>query len=119
FVASAIGLVPAGADPSQSLVIPDTVEGMVAEVSARNRQLEALIDRGAFAEVYVPAFQAKDLAIAIDQHLAQLPSAQQQRLEPILKRLVRSAWMLDAFGDLGNRQQIVEAYAGFRSAVVE
>jgi len=106
-------------DPGQLMVIPDTVEVMVAELSVRNRQLRELIDRGALSEVYVPAFQAKALAIAIERHSAQLTPELRQRIEPSLQRLVRTAWLLDAFGDLGNRQQITAAYAGFESAVAE
>jgi hypothetical protein len=29
---------------------------------------------------------------------------------------VRYAWLLDSFGDLGNRQQVEEAYAAFARA---
>jgi hypothetical protein len=32
---------------------------------------------------------------------------------------VRTAWLLDAFGDVGNRQQIVDAYVIFGAAVDE
>ena len=32
---------------------------------------------------------------------------------PAIKRLVRSAWLLDAFGDIGNKQQISDAYTQF------
>jgi hypothetical protein len=30
---------------------------------------------------------------------------------------VRTAWLLDAYGDLGNRQQITDAYEIFKAAV--
>ena len=36
--------------------------------------------------------------------------------EPAIAQLVRTAWLLDAFGDLGNKQQIVDAYAQVRRA---
>ena len=36
--------------------------------------------------------------------------------EPAIARLVRSAYLLDAFGDIGNKQQISEAYAKFVEA---
>jgi hypothetical protein len=32
---------------------------------------------------------------------------------------VRSAYLLDAFGDIGNRQQIGEAYSMFTAAVTD
>ena len=36
-------------------------------------RFETFIDRGSFASIYVPAFQAKDLALALDEHKRQLP----------------------------------------------
>ena len=40
--------------------------------SARQKQVGELIARGDFAAVWVPAFQAKDIAIALEPHLAHL-----------------------------------------------
>ena len=68
----------------------------------------AIIDRGSFASIYVPAFQAKDLALALDAHKDELPADRRKVAEPAIAKLVRSAYLLDAFGDIGNKQQIVE-----------
>ena len=105
------GLVP--------LPIPETVPEMLAQLKTRNEQIKAFIDRGAFAAVYVPAFQAKDVALALDGKKADLSVEKQRALSPAVNRLIRSAYLLDAFGDLGNKQQIVEAYARFSGAVQE
>ena len=101
------------------MAIPDTVEEMLTELKARNDQIGGLIQRGAFAEVWVPALQAKDLALALDAHSGQWPPERRKTAEPAIKRLVRTAWLLDALGDLGNRQQLTEAYARFAAAVAE
>ena len=69
-----------------------------------------------FAAVYVPAFQAKDLALALDEHKKELSPEQLKIAEPAITRLVRSAYLLDAFGDIGNKQQIAEAYSKFVEA---
>jgi Heavy metal binding domain len=103
------GLVP--------LPIPDTVPEMVTQLSQRTQQIKRFIDQGAFASVYVPAFQAKDLALALDERKKDLPAEHLKIVEPAIKRLVRSAWLLDAFGDLGNKEQITAAYAQFAAAV--
>ena len=58
----------------------------------------------------MPAFQAKDLALALDEHMRELPAERRKVAEPAITKLVRSAWLLDAFGDIGNKQQISEAY---------
>jgi heavy metal-binding protein len=97
--------------------VPETVPEMLAQLRTRNDQIKALIDRGQFASVYVPAFQAKDVALALDSHTNDLPAERRRIVEPAVGRLVRTAYLLDAFGDLGNKQQIVEAYARFAEAV--
>jgi hypothetical protein len=99
------------------VVIPDSIEAMVREVSARNQKIRDLIDKGSFAEIYLPAFEAKELALAIDEHSGQLLPEKRQDADAAIRQLVRAAWLLDAFGDIGNRQQIVDTYASFGSAV--
>jgi len=106
-----------GVDPALvPLPIPDTVPEMLAQLRARTDQIRTFIDKGSFASIYVPAFQAKDLALALDAHKTDLPAEKRKIAEPAIAKLVRSAYMLDAFGDLGNKQQITEAYAIFLAA---
>ena len=108
------------ADQSQIAVpIPETVEEMVAQLKIHTAQIGELIDSGAFLEVWVPAFRAKDLALALEAHSGQMPAGTRQKAAPAIKRLVQTAWLLDGFGDLGNREQISDAYARFTSAVAE
>ena len=104
---------------NRRLPIPGSIEQMVAQLSTTNRQIKSLIDGGAFADIWVSAFQAKDLALAVGAQRAQLPAEKRRILEPAITRLLRAAWLLDAVGDLGNRDQITRAYADFRSAVSE
>jgi hypothetical protein len=109
--------VSAGVDPALvPLPIPDTVPEMLAQLRARTDQIRSFIDKGSFASIYVPAFQAKDLALALDTHKDNLPAEKRKVAEPAIAKLVRVAYMLDAFGDLGNKQQIAEAYAKFIEA---
>jgi hypothetical protein len=108
---------PAGVDPALvPLPVPETVPEMLAQLKARTEQIRGIIDRGSFASIYVPAFQAKDLALALDAHKQDLPTDKRRIAEPAIAKLVRSAYLLDAFGDLGNKQQIVEAYDMFVDA---
>ena len=98
------------------LPIPDTVPEMLAQLQTRTDQIRAFIDKGSFAAIYVPAFQAKDLALALDEHKTGLTPERRKAVEPAIAKLVRSAYLLDAFGDIGNKQQISEAYAKFVEA---
>ena len=109
--------ISSGIDPALvPLPIPDTVPEMLAQLKARTEQVGSLIDRGTFAAIYVPAFQAKDLALALDEHKGELTPERRAIAEPAIAKLVRSAYLLDAFGDIGNKQQITDAYAKFVEA---
>jgi hypothetical protein len=114
---------PTSSDPSSGidpalvpLPIPDTVPEMLAQLKTRTEQIRAFIDKGAFAAIYVPAFQAKDLALALDEHKGELTAERRRVAEPAIAKLVRAAYLLDAFGDIGNKQQISEAYSKFVEA---
>jgi hypothetical protein len=113
---------PAAGDPDPALVvlpIPDTMPEMLEQLTTRSRQIGELIARGEFGSVWVPAFQAKDLAVALEPHLGHLPPRAHETGEPALQQVVRLAWLLDAFGDVGNRQQLEAGYAAFASAVAD
>ena len=110
----------AGTDASLVAVpIPDTMEGIIEQLKVRDGQIRDLIRQGNFSAVWVPAFQAKDLAIALEPHVRHLPPAARESGEPAIQRVVRFAWLLDAFGDVGNRQQLETAYAAFSAAVTD
>ena len=98
------------------LPIPETVPEILAQLRTRTDQIRVFIDKGSFASIYVPAFQAKDLALALDEHTRALPAERRRIAAPAITKLVRSAWLLDAFGDIGNKQQISEAYVKFVEA---
>lgn len=113
-------LATAAVDPSQLVVeIPNDPKDVLAMLLTRSEQIERFIQQGAFAQVYVPALQAKDLAIALDVQADTLPPARRSRVAPAVIELVRAAWMLDSYGDMGNRQQISAAYVSFSRAVTK
>jgi hypothetical protein len=109
----------AAGDPNNQIqvVIPATIQGIVDELRVRDRRIRELIGTGSFATIYLPAFEAKALALALDGRRGELPTDVQPRVELAVQQLVRSAWLLDAFGDLGNKDQIRQAYEGFGDAV--
>jgi hypothetical protein len=92
---------------------------IVSELKRKDAEIRDLIARGDFAAVWVPAFAAKDLAVSLEPHLEHLQAAKRDVGEPALARVVRGAWLLDAAGDVGNRQQIEAAYSTFSAGVVD
>ena len=99
--------------------IPTSMSGMLEHLGAREKEVGELIARGDFGAVWVPAFQAKDTAIALEPHLGHLTPQQRDAGEPALARVVRTAWLLDAAGDVGNRTQIEAVYSAFKTAVAD
>jgi len=100
-----------------SQAVPASMAEILSELRARDTEVRELIARGDFAAVWVPAFRAKDLAIALEPHLAHLAAPARETGEPALSRVVRGAWLLDAAGDVGNRQQVEAAYSTFTAGV--
>jgi Heavy metal binding domain len=116
----ASGAAAAGVESTLTAIeIPQSPQDILTLLSARNRRIADLIQRGSFAEIYVSALQAKDLALALDAHAKELPATRRAMVSASVKRLVRSAWMLDTYGDLGNRAPIADAYVTFSAAVAE
>jgi hypothetical protein len=107
--------------PSQfeAVVIPEKTPEILTMLSDRSKNIRGLIEKGSFGEIYVDAFQAKDLALALDLHQNELPLSQRQFVKDAIETLVRSSWQLDSYGDLGDRKLINEAYSAFADAVEE
>jgi hypothetical protein len=75
------------------------------------------VKSGTFGGIYVPALQAKDLALQIQARQGSAPSTQRQAIETQVKQLVVAAYQLDNYGDLGDAQKISDAYRSFSTAV--
>ncbi len=111
------GLSDAGsavAAPSADFIVPEEPKAVAAAIVERERRLKELLARGAFQEIYVPALEAKDLALALEAHVSS--SEDPAGLAWALKELVRSAWLLDDYGDLGNRDLVLAAHEHFEEA---
>jgi len=99
--------------------IPELTTDIVTNLSSLDQELQTLIDRGAFAEIFIPALQAKAFALALNDRAEQLPGRQRDAVRIAVRHLVRASWLLDWYGDLGNRQQVAGAYDIFSSAANE
>ena len=99
--------------------IPEQTSDIVADISARDEEVQALIGSGRFTEIFLPALQAKELALALSDRAADLPGQARNELRIAVRHLVRAAWLLDWYGDLGNKQQVSGAYEIFGTAASE
>jgi len=71
------------------------------------------------SEVWLPAMGTKTVALVLADRAATLPSATQADVASAATRVVAAAWLIDGYGDLGNRGKIVEAYDQLASAVTD
>lgn len=92
--------------------IPDTEEEIRAAIRERNERIVALIGRGSWPDLYIPALEAKDLVLALSAKAG-------ERVALPAKKLVRAAWLLDVHGDLGNRLEVESAYRLFVEGIEE
>ena len=104
-------------DPLADLVIPDAGPEIASEILARSSRVKALVDKGAFTEIFLPALEAKALGLALEEQVERLPQQRRSRVTVAIRQLVRSAYLLDWYGDLGNRAQVTSAYVLFDEAV--
>jgi hypothetical protein len=88
------------------------VASLLSDLKAREAEVNTLVKSGNFGSIYVPALQAKDLALAIQSKAASQPA-----VESPVKQIVLSAYQLDNYGDLGDREKVDEAYRTFSAAV--
>src|SRR5262245_39365173 len=123
------GSVPNVAAPAQTLSLtdatslsqdlPNNTGDLLKLLDLRSQEVQSLIQEGNFGMVYVPSMLAKEVALAIQDHVSELPARQHTPLTSAVRRLVLSSWRLDQYGDLGDREKITQAHALFSAAVAD
>jgi hypothetical protein len=78
-----------------------------------------MVDEGNLGQVWLPAMGTKTVALALEGHVTALPERQRAAATLAVKRIVTSAWELDAYGDMGNKQKMSGAYLRLASAVAD
>ena len=99
--------------------IPENTNTIVSNISERNDEIANLVSTGGFTEIFIPALQSKELALALNGRVDDLPIRTRTDVKIAVRSLVRAAWLLDWYGDVGNKQQVSDAYDIFNQAVLE
>ena len=107
---------PVAVDATSLFEVPDDMIQVRRLLAERVTLIGDLVKKGAFGEVWVPAFQAKDLALALDVQTPQLPPDRRLPARSAIERLIRASWALDAAGDTGNRAEVEDGYRGLADA---
>lgn len=108
---------PALADALDEAKLPNGTPELLAELAKRAGDVEALVNEGNLSQVWLPATATKTVALVLEGHANSLPERQRIAVSDSVKRVVTSAWELDAYGDLGDRKKITEAYQRLATAV--
>jgi hypothetical protein len=96
-----------------------TVPTLLADLARRRDETRALLDRGAYTEMYFPALSAKEAALALDDRAATLPAAARAAVSDAVRRIVLGAWLIDYYGDVGDKPKLADAYETFAAAISE
>ena len=89
----------------------------MVEIASRDQIIQDLIARGGFTEIFIPALQAKELALALEARGSEMSEDARNQVRIAVRQLVRAAYMLDLYGDLGNKNDVDTAYNIFGAAV--
>lgn len=110
---------PAAMDVASRLMmdIPDTPGDLIAMLGERRDSLHEIVGRGGLSEVWVPALQGKELALALELHAREFPATRREGVEAASRAIVLAAFRLDSAGDRGERDVVQRAAAEFAAAV--
>ena len=99
--------------------LPKVSSELLRLLSMCSTEVDTLIKDGQFGFVYQPTMLSKDIAIALEDTTGQLPNRQRAQASNAIRRVVLAAWMLDLYGDLGNREKLNESYNTFAAAIAD
>jgi hypothetical protein len=116
---SPLNIPPGLAEALDESKLPSDTAALLETLASRAKEVETLVNEGSLAQIWLPAIGTKTVALALDTRSASLPAGQRATVQAAVKRVVAAAWQLDAYGDLGNRQKISEAYQRLASAVTD
>jgi hypothetical protein len=94
--------------------IPADPRRVGEEIEKRARRVRELLSRRALSSLYVPALEAKDLALLLLEEKEAVPGEKRPDLERAAGALVRGAWLLDLHGDMGDFEKTKEAHKVFQ-----
>jgi Cu/Ag efflux protein CusF len=109
-----------GGAPVQPDPVPPTTAGILSELKTHTDAVAQLLGQGELGGLWLDALRSKDLAIALEQqHENELPDAARPQLASAVKEMTRSAWQIDAAGDLGQSDKITELQQVFAAAAAD
>jgi hypothetical protein len=98
---------------------PRTKEALLDDLTAESKAVDDAVKSGAFGQIYLSALAAKDAALQLEAADGDQPETSRVQITAAVRQVVLAAWLLDQYGDLGDRQRIDDAYRTFAAGVAE
>ncbi|MDE2924101.1 MAG: hypothetical protein OYL92_08805 [Acidobacteriota bacterium] len=101
------------------MTIPEDPLSIMALMALKRDRVRTQIETGEWLTLYVPAFDARDLAEVLLDRLTGLSARQRGRARQAIGRVMQSAAELDRSGDLADRARAQRAFERFDAGVRE
>ena len=101
------------------MTIPEDRNAIMALMANKRDRVRTQIENGEWLTLYVPAFDARDLAEVLLDRLVGLSARQRGQVRQAIGRVMQSAAELDRSGDLADRARAQRAFERFDSGVRE
>jgi hypothetical protein len=99
--------------------LPKDVPGLLSELSKRTKEVEAFVQSGELGQVWLPAMGSKTVVLVLSERASTLSPDCRTKVNSAARRAIEAAWLLDQYGDLGNREKMSRAYQRLADAVAE
>ena len=97
--------------------LPKNSKALLTLLSMCSDEVQKLVQGAQFGFVYQPTMLGKDIALALENYLNEVPNARRAQASDAIRRTVLAAWQLDMYGDMGNQEKITEAFTHFAAAI--
>jgi hypothetical protein len=97
--------------------LPKNTKALLDLLGMCSEEVQKLVQGAQFGFVYQPTMLGKDIALALESHVSELPASRRVQASEAIRKTVLAAWQLDMFGDMGNQEKISEAYNHFAAAI--
>lgn len=101
----------------EPVIIPATVDTILAAVDQRVAAIDQAIVSGELAKVHNEAFAARDLLAALPGKVDRLGAAEAKALDAAIGRIRQQAALLDKFGDAGDAAQTRTVLTRFKQEI--
>ncbi len=100
------------------LTIPGTPQGITEEIALRGQRLEQQIELADWPTLYVPAFDARDLAEALLERLDDLSPRDRGAARRAITLILQGASEIDRAGDLADEARARQAFDRFNEGII-